>query len=123
MVARQIETCRQDRCYGLRAETDVTTTYLSCLFDLVVYRTDNVARRSKPKAFVASRSRNDQRIDAHDLSLQVHQWAPAAPGIDRCVGLHVDHRRLGLQLTRNSADHSERHGIVKAQRTAEGQYE
>jgi hypothetical protein len=45
----------------------------------------------------------------------------AVPRVDRRVGLHVDHRGFRLELARDSTDDPERHGILKAQRTAKGQ--
>ena len=81
--------------------------------DLLVHRADDVARRGEPRPSLPPPATAIERVDAHEPAAQIDQRSAAAARIDRRVGLHVDHRRLGLELPRDGADDAERHRVVR----------
>ncbi len=84
---------------------------------------NDVARRGEAEALVAARLRQDQGVDADDVSVHVDQRASAVARIDGRVGLDVDHRIVGLELSRDGADDAEAHRAVQPHRAAEGEHQ
>jgi hypothetical protein len=84
---------------------------------------DDVAWRSEPDALAAAALREDHRVDPDEASIGIHQRAAAVAGIDRRVGLHVDHRVLRLELPRHRAHNPHRDGRRQAERTAEREHQ
>ena len=97
---------RQDHVADLAAANGAV------LPDLPVDVAYDVARRREADALVASRLREDQRVDANDFALGVEQRSAAVAGIDGRVGLDVDHRRVGLELARHRTHHAHRDGVL-----------
>jgi hypothetical protein len=55
--------------------------------------------------------------------MQIDQRPAAAARIERRVGLDVNHRGLGLELSRNGAHDTERHRVVEPERAAKSQHQ
>jgi hypothetical protein len=92
------------------------------LLDLIEHRPHDVARRREAETGIGTGCRRNQRVQTDETSLRVDEWTAAVAGIDRRVGLHVDHWRVGLELPRDRADDTERHRVLQAQRAAERQH-
>ncbi len=117
-VAPQLKSLGQQRRDGLRPHADLSTPHAPELPDLLEHAPHDVARRGKPQPLVAARLRQDQRVDADNLSLQIDQRPAAVARIDRRIGLQVDHRIFALELPRDGADHAERDRAGETQRAA-----
>ena len=83
----------------------------------------DVAGSRKTYSLAASRLRVDQGVDTHQPAFSVHQRPAAVAGIDCGVGLNVNHRVLGCELTRHRAHHTHGDRGGQAERTAEGEYQ
>ena len=90
---------------------------------LVVDRAHDVARRGEAEPLVAAALREDERVDADHAARGVHQRSAAAAGVDRRVGLDVDHRVVGLELPADRAHDAHRHRVVEAERAAEREHQ
>ena len=91
-----------------------------CCADLFVDGADDVARGGEAEALAGGPfARGDEGVDADDAAAQVDERSAAAARADRRVALHVDHRRLGLQLPGHRAHDPERYGVVEPERAAE----
>ena len=75
------------------------------------------------KSLVPAAPGRDQRIESHELAIDVHERAAAAARVDGRVRLHIDHRRVGLHLARDRTDDAERDRVVQAERTAAREHE
>ena len=122
-LARQPKTARENRVDRLRANTDIASPHPSEPPDLLVHGPDDVARRAETETLRAAGLRQDQRVDPDDSAMQIDQRPAAAARIERRVGLDVNHRRLGLELSRGGAHDTERHRVVEPERAAKCQHE
>jgi hypothetical protein len=97
--------------------------HAAALAQLLVDRAHDVARRREADALVAARLRQDHRVEPHHASLRVDQRAAAVARVDRGVGLHVDHRVVGLELARHRAHDAEARRVLEPERAAEGHHQ
>ena len=104
-------------------DADVASSHAPRGADLFVHRPDDIAWRGKADAVVAAVARGAECVDADQAAVEIDECTAAAARIDRSVGLHVDHRRLRFELARHRADDAERHRILQAQRTPDGQHQ
>ncbi len=88
----------------LRVHADVAAAHAAGLANLREDVADDVARSGKADALVAARLRVDERADADQRPSVSTSAPPLLPGIDRRVGLDVDHRVVGRELPRHGAD-------------------
>ena len=91
--------------------------------DLLEHVADDVGGRREAEAFVATRLREDQRVDPDHFPVHVHERTAAVARVDGRVRLQVDHRVVRLELPRDGADHAKRHRAVEAHRAPEGEHE
>ena len=77
-------------------------------------------REAEP--FVASRLRHDERVDADDFAADVDERTAGVAGIDRRVGLDVDQRRIGIDLSRHGRHEPMRQAVAQPDRAAEREH-
>src|SRR5262249_51821899 len=75
------------------------------------------------EAFAASTLRQDERIDAKHISLDIHEWPPAVARVDGRIGLQIDHPLLRIRLARDRTDHPHSDRVAQAFGTAHSEYE
>src|SRR6185503_7452861 len=107
----------------LRADADLSAANTAVLPNLLNDVANDIARRGEAETLVATRLRQDEGVDANDVSIHVDERASAVARIDRRVGLDVDHRIIGLELSGHGADDTEAHRAVQPHRAAEGEHE
>src|SRR5215467_1152117 len=118
-----MQTGCQRRRHRLRMDTDLTASYAPVLPDLLIHRPNNVTRRRETQTFVSAALGHDQRIDSDKPSVQVHERAAAAAGVNRCICLYIDHRGFRLELPCYGTNYSERNGVSQAKRTTDSEHQ
>src|SRR5690349_5824726 len=93
------------------------------LADLVYHTVHDVARNGESDAFTPARLRQDKSVDADHTAVGIEKRASAVAGVDRRVGLNVDHGIVGLDLARHGTHDAHGHRICQAKRVAERQHE
>ena len=91
--------------------------------DLLVHGVEDVARGAEAQTLGAATLRQNQCVDPDDPAAQIDQRSAAIARVDRRVGLHVNHRRLAIELPRDRAHDAERHRVVESERAAKLQDE
>jgi hypothetical protein len=80
----------------------------------------NVRGNGKTDAHVAAGRRNDRRVDADQLTVEIDQGSAGVTGIDRRVGLNEAFVRFRVQAaSAKRADDSRRHGLTQSKRVAD----
>jgi len=121
-VARKLQSGRDRGRNRLGEDTDLTPPHSAVGADLVVHEANDVARSREANPLAATRLTEDQRIDPDHGTIGGHQWPSAVAGIDRCVGLDVDHPVLIAKLPAYGADHTHGDTAGESERTAECQH-
>ena len=88
----------------------------------VVSETDDGFRNRKTETFAATTLCVNEGIDAKQMSIDIDQCSAAVAGVDRRVGLDVEHGAVGIGLARKSAHHTKGDGVLETLRTANGEY-
>ena len=122
-ITRDAERLGQERRNRLRVHPDIAPAHTTGLANLGEDVADDVARRGEADAFVPAGLGIDERADAHQAPLGIDQRPAAVPGIDRRVGLDVDHRVFRRELPRDGAHHPEGDRGLEPERAAEGQHD
>ena len=90
--------------------------------DLVEHLLGRGAGDGEADPFGAGGLADQQRIDAHQLAGGVDQRAAGIAEVDRGVGLDEVLRAGAVELPPDRADDAHGHGLVEAQRIADGQH-
>src|ERR1043166_4179408 len=94
---------RERRRDGLYEYADVAPMYSPLLANLPVYGLHDVAGNGETQPLAAAGLRQNERVDPDDVAIRINQRPSAVAGIDGCVGLHVDHGVVWLDLAGGGA--------------------
>ena len=122
-VEHQPQPRRERRRDRLRAHADHSAAHAPALAQLLVDRAHDAARGREADALVAAGLRQDHRVEPDHAALGVDERPAAVARVHRRVGLHVDHRVVGLELARDRAHHPEAGRVLEPERAAEGQHQ
>src|SRR5208283_208954 len=121
MAHRQMQSFYQLWSNGAKNNANLAPMNVPLGADLVIDVADDIAWNGEAQAFITARLRQDERIDADHVTIDIHQRPAAVARIDGSVRLDVDRGTIGIDLPRCRADYSHGNGVLQSQRAAEGE--
>jgi hypothetical protein len=119
----QAEPARERRRDLLDPDPDHASVHVPLLPQAAIRHPDDGRGQGEAEPLVPAGLAEDEGVDADETAAHVHEGAAAVAGIDGRVGLDVDDRRVLLGLSGHGADHAHGHGVVEAERAADGEHD
>src|SRR5713226_9594546 len=120
-IARKIEGGSKSGRNRLNAHSDFPAVNVAVLADLLERYADDAAGNGEAEALIASGLGEDERVDSHDLAVDVDQRSARVSRVDRGVGLNIDEGRVGVDLTGGGTDHAHADAVAQPFGAAEGE--
>src|SRR5690606_15604592 len=121
VIRRKIVVGREAGSDGLAEDAEPRTGHATVFLQILQHGFRFVRRNRETEARVLAGAREDHRVDADDLSLQIEEWASGIPGIDRGVrlekiieGAHTDRAVL-------RRDDTDRDRVLETERISDGE--
>ena len=111
--AAQVEALGEAGRNGLHKDPHQALPHNATSSQLLVDVAHDCGRHSEPETLVATGLAQHERIDSNQFTFHVQQWTAAVSGINRRVGLDIEHGKIRSRLAAHGADDSNRHGIVE----------
>src|ERR1019366_5945048 len=85
--------------------------------------THDSGRNRETQPLAPSALRQNKRIDAEHISVNINQWTTTIAGIDGCVGLDEHHWQSWIRLAIHRAYHAHGDGVAESFRIPECEHE
>ena len=81
---------------GLRA--DRHALHMAVLAEVLIVKIDDCSGDRETQTLAAAAFGQDERVDANKIAINIHERTAAISGIDRRIGLDINHRIVGIGL-------------------------
>src|ERR1700730_15479772 len=100
---------------------DHAAMHAAVLTKLFVNKSHHVTGNRESQSLATAGFGKNERVDANEFAMCIHQWTAAVPRVDRRVGLNEHGSNSRVRLPRHRADDSHGHGIFQTLRIAKGE--
>src|ERR1017187_5378414 len=100
-ILREPQSFGQAASDRLSACLDLDAMHVPILAQVLVHEMHDPCRDGKPYSLTSTRCGENESVNPYHITVRIHQWAAAISGVDRSIGLNVNHRTTRIGLPRN----------------------